>query len=125
MTMTSKDVSAMLSPALDQQRRRRLDQFLESLHPLRAAGAVDDAMVAGDGAAHHRGDCELAVLDHGALLAHSHREDAALRRVDDGLEMPDAVHAEIGDREGAALELRERDLGIRARAGKLALAEFQ
>ena len=37
-------------------------------------------------------------------------EDRAVRRVDDSAEILDAVHAEIGDREGAALEFLELEL---------------
>ena len=49
-------------------------------------------------------------LTTGALLAGADRQDAALRRVDDRGELLDAEHAEVGDREGAALELLELQL---------------
>ena len=63
-----------------------------------------------------------AVLDDRALLAGADREDAALRRVDDRGELADAVHAEIGDRERAALELLELQLaGAGARGEVLGL----
>src|SRR5476649_536053 len=47
---------------------------------------------------HHRGDFDLAVHDDGTLLARAHGDDAALRRVDDGGEILDPVHAQIGNR---------------------------
>src|SRR5665213_4299094 len=70
--------------ALHQQHRRVLDDLLELREILRADRAVDDAVIASERAAHHRGDGEGAVLHHRALLAGADRENAAVRRVDDG-----------------------------------------
>ena len=73
-------------------------------------------------AAHHRGDRERAVLDDRALLAGADREDAAMRRVDHRGELADPEHAEVGDREGAALEFFELQLaGAGARGEVLGL----
>ncbi len=47
--------------------------------------------------------CALVRVD--PLLADADREDSAVRRVDDGGELLNAVHAEVGDRRGAALVL--------------------
>src|SRR3954453_10734825 len=90
-----------------QHRDRVFDQLLEGADPLRAGRAVDDAVVAGERAAHHGRDRERAVLDDRALLAGADREDHALRRVYHRGELLDPEHAEVGDREGAALELLE------------------
>ena len=59
-----------------------------------------------------------AVAHDRALLAGADRQDAAMRRVDDRGELADAVHAEVRDRERAALELLELQL-----AGAGALGE--
>ena len=89
--------------------------FLKAARNSRADGAVDDAVIDRERAAHHRGDRELAVLHDGALLAGADRQDAALRRVDDGGELLDAEHAEIGDREAAALDTPRASACRRAR----------
>src|SRR5437868_14122478 len=100
MTTRSKDVSAIPAFLLEQHRQRVFDHLLEGGDPLRADRAVDDAVVAGQGAAHNRGDGECAVPHDGALLARADGENDSMRRVDDGSEILDAVHAETGDREG-------------------------
>src|SRR5258708_37909551 len=64
-----------------------LDELLQGLKESRAGGAVHHPVIAGHGDGHHGGDFNLAVLDDGALLARTHRDDAALRRVDDGGEI--------------------------------------
>ena len=48
---------------------------------------------------------EAAVADDDALLARADREDRDLRRVEHGDELLDAEHAEVRDRERAALEV--------------------
>src|SRR5581483_1421068 len=96
--------------ALEQHQRGLFDEALEGLHEPCPDGAVDDAMVAGDRAGHHRPDRELSIDDDRALLAGPDREDAALRRVDDGGELLDPEHAEIGDRERAALVILRTEL---------------
>ena len=60
-----------------------------------------------------------AVLHHRPLLAGADRQDRGLRRVDDGLEVPHAEHAEVGDREAAALELLRLQLAGAARAAEV------
>ena len=93
--------------ALQQHRQRVFDQILEGGEELRANGPVDGSVIAGQGAAHHGRDRERAVLDHRPLLAGADRQDAAMRRVDDGGEIADPEHAEIGNRKRAALKLFE------------------
>ena len=46
-------------------------------------------------------------LTTGRWLAGADRQDAAMRRVDDRRELAHPVHAEVGNREGAALKLLE------------------
>ena len=45
------------------------------------------------------------VVDDDSLLARTNGKNRRLRRIDDRVEMSDTVHAEIGNREGAALEI--------------------
>src|SRR5258707_2754172 len=104
---------------LQQHRERVFDELPEGGEELRADRAVDNAVIARQSAGHHRRDRELPVLDDRARLAGADREDAALRRVDDRFELEDAIHAEIGDRESAALELLELQF-----AGSGALGEI-
>src|SRR5690348_2859636 len=55
--------------ALQQHRQRVFDQILESGEELRADGAVDSPVIAGERAAHHGCDRQRAVLHHRPLLA--------------------------------------------------------
>ena len=73
-------------------------------------------MVAGQRHGHHRTHDDLAVAGDGPILDRADREDRRLRRVEHGDELLDAVHAEVGDREGAALEVFGPEL---AAAGSL------
>src|ERR1700730_7930776 len=82
---------------------RVFDQHLERADQLGAERAVDRAVVARQGHAHHLRDLDLAVFDNWALLAGADRKDGGMRRVDHGGEVIDAVHAEIGYSRGAAL----------------------
>eukprot|EP00958_Prasinococcus_capsulatus_P009211 scaffold905_cov310-Prasinococcus_capsulatus_cf.AAC.1 len=51
------------------------------------------------------------------LLRAANGQDGGLRGVDDGVELRDAVHAQVGDGEGAPRELRRRQL-VRLRLGR-------
>src|SRR3984893_17261083 len=80
------------------------DQLFEGGEQLRADRAVDNPVIAGERAAHHRRDCERAVFNDRSLLAGADCEDAAMRRVDDRGEVADPEHAEVRDRKSPALE---------------------
>ncbi len=67
--------------------------------------------------------CELAVARDDLVARRADREDRRLRRVEHGDELVDVVHAEVRDRERAALEilgaqLRRRARGRRGRRGR-------
>ena len=81
-----------------------------------AIGAVDRAVVAREGHRHHRPGDERPVARDRPLLDRADGEDRRLRRVEDGDELLHAVHAEVGDRERAALEVGGLQLAV-ARAG--------
>ena len=60
----------------------------------------------------------LSPMTTGALLPRADRQDGGVRRIDDRLEALDAVHAEVGDRCGAALILVRRQPRLRARSAR-------
>src|SRR6266511_3597226 len=82
-----------------------LEQLLQLAQELGGFRPVDRAVIAGESEGHQRPGDELALLEHRPLLDRADREDCDLRRVEDGDELLDAVHAEVGDRERAALEV--------------------
>ena len=57
-------------------------------------------------------------------LAGADRDDGGMRRIDDGGEFLDAVHAEIGDRRGAALIFLRLELA-RPRARRISFISFE
>ena len=67
---------------------------------LGGVGAVDDAVVGGDGALHDVGDGDLAVTDHGLLSYAAHGDAGALLGIDDGDEIVDLEHAEVAYGDG-------------------------
>src|SRR5258708_20292107 len=71
------------------------DQLLEGGEQLRADRAVDNPVIAGERAAHHRRDRERAVFDDRSLLAGADCEDAAMRRVDYPAQSPAPQHARV------------------------------
>src|SRR5437762_9250891 len=114
MMMTSKDVSAMIARYFLNVLRARarpshhhhhrvFDQPLERADQFGAERAVDGAVIAGERRAHDVRGLDLAVSYHRSLLAGADCKDRRLRRVDNGSEMADAEHAEVGDRRCAAL----------------------
>src|SRR3546814_17435457 len=87
-------------PRSQQHGQRVVDIALEGLQQLGAKRTVDRAMVDRQRAGRDRGRHDLTLAHDGPLLAHADSEDAALRRIDPRLELLDAEHAEIRDREG-------------------------
>ena len=75
----------------------------------RPVGAVEDAVVAGQGDGHPVAGDDLAVADDRHLVDRSDREDRRLRRVDHGREVVDPEHPQVGHGEGSAGQLRRRD----------------
>lgn len=71
-------------------------------------------MITAEGHIHHiSGLITLlrAIRNH-HLLSSAHSEDARLGRVDDGGELLDAKHSQVGDREGSPLELLGLELAL-------------
>ena len=76
------------------------------LEPLSSNSPVHDPVVAGHGDPHHVDHDGLpAGPGYHLLLGPAHGQDTGLGRVDDGGELVDAEHPEVGDGEGSALEL--------------------
>ena len=105
-------MSAIVALRSQQHGQGILDEALEGRQQVGADRAVDDPVIAGERAAHHRGDVERAVPDHRTLFAGADREDTRLGRVDDRVELLDAVHAEIGEAEAAALVFLGHQLAV-------------
>ena len=74
--------------------------------------AREDPVVAGDGQVHRAAHDDLAVAHHRLGLELADGEDGRLRRVDDRREARHAVHAQVGDRERPARQLRRGDLAV-------------
>src|SRR6185295_17806644 len=93
-TTTSKGCVAM---RLDQEPQGLFEQPLHVLQEPGAHRAVHHAMIARDRHLHAAPHAELAVLHHRLLQHRPHREDRALRGIDDGRELLDVEHAEVRD----------------------------
>ena len=90
---------------LREQREGLLDELGQGGEELGAAGAVERAVVARQGQHHHRLHGRLAVDRDDAVGDAAHGQDRGLRRIHDRGEAVDAVHAEVADREPAALDV--------------------
>src|SRR5262245_57407465 len=94
----------------EQQAPRLLEVLLDDVHPARAGGAVDDAVVDRHRQVHLLADDDLAVLDDRRVLDRVHAEDRDLGEVDDGRREQAADVAGVGDRERAAGQIVDGDL---------------
>ena len=95
-----------------------LDAFLDPHQESHCFAAVDNAVVVGEGDVHHRPDLDLVADGDRAPRDLVHAEDAGLRRVEDRRRHQRAVDAAIGDREGAAGEVLDRELPVARLAGE-------
>src|SRR5262249_51811803 len=113
---TGRRACAKRDAGSDEKRQRLLDEVGERSEELGAARSVERTMVAGQ-REHHRGlDDRLAADRDDAVGDAAGSEDRRLRRIDDGVEGVDAVHAEVADGEAAALDVRGPQLThLRAR----------
>jgi hypothetical protein len=75
-------------------------------------------VVVGEGDVHHRPDLDLVADGDRLPLDLVHAEDAGLRRVEDRRRRQRALDAAIGDREGAAREIVDRQLAVARLAGE-------
>src|SRR5438094_9327629 len=95
---------------LEDESHWALQQPLDFLQELRGRYPIEDSMVDGERDAHPLAGDDLAVLHHGLVLDRADREDAGVRRVDDGGELVDVVHTEVRDAEGVAHIVLRRGL---------------
>src|SRR3984885_7318450 len=95
---------AVLTSSLYQHAHRQFDQDLDGRQQFRAQRAIEHAMVAGQRQAQHadKGNATVGLLDR-LPPRRADRENGRVRRIDDGGEFADAMHAEIGNRRRAAL----------------------
>src|SRR6476660_99247 len=92
------------SPCLNQRRNRRLDEFLECCKQFRAQRAIHDAMVARQCNSHLVDEFHAAILAlDGSSSRAADRQYCRVGRIDDRGKFAHAIHAEIGNRAGAAL----------------------
>ena len=98
--------------SLDEHGGRVFQQLLHAHEEEHGVLPFDDAMVVREREVHHRADHDLAVEGHRALLDLVEAEDARLRRVEDGRGDERAEDAAVGDREGAAGEVIDRELAV-------------
>ena len=89
-------------PGLEQHEAGLLQAGLDGSQQLGPHRAVDDPVVGGERARHHAADADAVARRHGSPGRRPHPENAALRRIDDGVEALDAVHPEVRDGERAA-----------------------
>src|SRR6476646_5921434 len=84
---------------LNQHHYRLFDEPAQRRDQLGAERAVDYAVIAGESHRHHAGESHAALLGLYRLPPRgAYRKDSGVRRIDDGGEFADAIHAEIGDR---------------------------
>ena len=81
-----------------------LDEFPDLGQELGSDGSIDDTVVTGEAEVHAQAGDDLAVFDDGFFDGRTDGEDRGLRRIDDGVEGFDAPCAEVGNRDGAAVE---------------------
>jgi hypothetical protein len=77
-------------------------------------------VVDGQGQGHRGADRDLVTVHDGLADGFADGEDGGLRRVDDGGELTDAVHAEVADGEGDADEFVRGELACPCPGGEVA-----
>ena len=92
------------------------EQAHQVLQEYRGRGAVEDAVIDGQGELQCGCGGESTVAHDGFLLDGADGQDRGLGRVDDGGEVIDAVHPEVADRECAAGHSSGVSLPERARS---------
>ena len=111
-------------PGLGEQQPGFFEHGLDCGEKLSGGGAVEHAVVGGEGERGQGAGDEGAVGgDDRAGGDAADGQDGGLGRVDDGGEVVDAVHTQVGEGEGAALEVGEAQAasaGARAEVGELA-----
>src|SRR6266404_5228916 len=103
---------------VEQYPRGLLDALLDPYEESHRLAAIDDAVVVREGDVHHWPDLDLVANRNGAPRDLVHAEDAGLRRVEDRRRHQRTIDAAIGDREGAAGEIIDRQLAVARLAGE-------
>jgi len=83
---------------LEQHRDRILEVAADGFEEFSAGGSIDHAVVAGERHFHLLAGHDHAVLDNRYITNGPNGQDARVWRVDDGCELVNAKHAEVGRR---------------------------
>src|SRR5689334_7642661 len=100
------------SSAFNQQVTGVFDVFLDLDEELDCFAAVDDAVIVGERDHHYRPDDDLAADRDGTIRDLMEAEDADLRRVEDRGAEQRPEDAAVGDGEGAAGQILERQRAV-------------
>ena len=107
--MRCRDLACLASTkrgaSLEEHQGRFFEEVFDLFEVLGTKRAIDDAVIAGKAEVHAEAWNDLAVFDDGFFDCGTDGEDGCLGWVDDGVEGFDAPSAEIGDGDGAAIEL--------------------
>src|SRR5262252_7919400 len=103
-TTTSYFIATIRCPS-HEEAERLLEKPLHVLQEASAHRAVHHAVVARDRHLHPAADPDLAMIGDRLLDHRAHRQDGALRRIDDRGKLLDVVHAEVRDGERRAAHL--------------------
>ena len=82
-----------------------LDGFADRLQPPGRHGAVDDTVVVRQRCGHSMANFDGIAPHHRLLHGSSNGEDRAVGWIDDGSEMVNAEHPQVGDGEGGAFHI--------------------
>lgn len=101
------------SVLLNEHERGRFKDFLEGLQVLSADGAVNRTVVTGEPDFHGLADDDLVILiDYGLFDRGPNTEDGSIVGVDYSVEVGDAEHTQIGDREGGTAHFVGREFFV-------------
>ena len=89
----------------EKHHRRLLEESLDRAHEIRGHRPIDGAMVGSQRERQDSARNQFVALDDRPTLGCGDGEDADFRQVEDRVELADAVHAEVADREGAPRQM--------------------
>lgn len=102
----------MISSNFEQHSLGVLHQCLDALQEQHCVLAVQQPVVVGQGQVHHWPCDDLVTSHHWSVDDRVHAEDSGLGWVDDGSSHQRAESATVGDGEGSALHVLQRDLSL-------------
>ena len=109
----------MISSNFEQHSLGVLHQRLDALQEEHCVLAVQQPVVVGQCEVHHWPCDDLIAPHHWPVYDRVHAQDGGLGRIDDGGSHERAEGAAVGDREGSALHVLQRDLSLLALLGEM------